>query len=468
MALAFDALTESPLLAAARQLDCLAVIGSEQSWTWRQIHLAAAALAQQFDKQDTVCNLCTSRVGFLVTWLAALRSHCLQLLPPSAGQTDLVAILQTCANPVVVVDDALLLQPQWVHHARCLVNSPEATHWSMSGDVPHWTPQWEAPIVCLYTSGSTGAPMPQSKSLGQLTLGALALGERLYKEIAAGLPSVKRIVCSVPPQHMFGLETSVMLSLVHGIAVVDRRPLLPADVKAAFEEAGADSVWIATPLHLRALVNSGEQLSNCCAVVTSTMALDAAVAAQTETLTQAPVLEIYGSTETGVVAMRRTAVDACWQPVRDVRIDSTESKTLVWGAHFASPQCLNDHIETDENGNFKLLGRHGDLIKIAGRRASLAGLNLLLNDLPGLNDGVFYLPKTPLQTDRLVLIHSGPALDPVATQRWLRQRMDPVFVPRVIICVRSLQRSDTGKLSSVLLDRMYAAWQSARRGNASI
>ena len=48
-----------------------------------------------------------------------------------------------------------------------------------------------------------------------------------------------------------------------------------------------------------------------------------------------------------------------------------------------------------------LLGRQADLVKIGGRRASLAGLNLLLQDLPGLHDGVFYLPDTGDPTERL-------------------------------------------------------------------
>ena len=467
-AMELAALNESPLLAGASLLDRLAVMGSEQSWTWRQIHLAAATLAQQFHKHDTICNLCTSRVGFLVTWLAALRSSCLQLLPPSRGHADLVAILQSCTNPVVVTDDVQLLQARWADHARCLVNSPAATQWSMSDPVPPWIPDWKSLIVRLYTSGSTGTPAPQTRTLEQLARGALVLGYCLDEEVETGLASINRIVCSVPPQHMFGLETSVMLSLVHGIAVVDRRPLLPADVKAVFELVGASSIWITTPLHLRALVRSGEHVPNCRVVVASTVALDAVVAAQSETLTQAPVLEMYGSTETGVVAMRRTARDTSWRPVREVRIKAVETSAQVWGSHFPSPQSLTDQIEIDESGNFKLLGRHGDMIKIAGRRASLAGLNLLLNDLPGLIDGVFYLPKTQSQTDRLILIQAGTPLDPVTTEHWLRERMDPVFLPRAIISVRSLERTDTGKLSRVVLDRIYASWRSEQRGNESV
>ena len=108
-----------------------------------------------------------------------------------------------------------------------------------------------------------------------------------------------------------------------------------------------------------------------------------------------------------------------------------------------------------------MLGRQNDLIKIAGRRASLAGLNLLLQELPGLEDGVFYLPATGNPTERLCLIHSGPPLDRAATRRWLRARLDPVFLPRAFIRVERVPRGETGKLRRQTLDRVFAEWQAA-------
>ena len=119
-------LTDTPLLAAAAHLDSPAVIGDGRDWTWRDVHAASVVLAQRLEDASTVCNLCSSRVGFLVTWLAALRRGCLQLLPPSGGHADLIAILKSAADPVIVVDDARLLQPHWAEHARCMVHSPQA------------------------------------------------------------------------------------------------------------------------------------------------------------------------------------------------------------------------------------------------------------------------------------------------------------------------------------------------------
>ena len=459
-----EQLAETALLAAPHQLERTAVISADRNWSWRDIHAASMVLAERLDGAAIVCNLCGSRLGFLVTWLAALRRGCVQVLPPSGGQADLLAILQSSSDPVVVVDAAQLLQPDWAKHARCLTHVPQPAAAGVTAAALPWSCDWDAPLVRLYTSGSTGTPHAQPKSLGQLARGALVLATRLEQEVEGGLRAVRQIVCSVPPQHMFGMETSVMLSLVTGISVLDRRPLLPADVRGAFEGCADGAAWIATPLHLRALAQAGETLPNCRLVVASTMPLAPALAAQAETLVRAPVMEIYGSTETGMLAMRRTALDGNWRTVNGVRVEPSPAGTQVWGTHFPSPQMLADQIELDAQGDFKLLGRGSDLIKIAGRRASLAGLNLLLQDLPGLDDGVFYLPATGSPIERLVLIHTGAPLDRAAAERWLRARMDPVFLPRAFICVDRLPRTESGKLPRAALDAVFAAHAPKGRG----
>jgi len=114
---------------------------------------------------------------------------------------------------------------------------------------------------------------------------------------------------------MFGVECSVMLPLLHAIPVLDSRPLLPADVRQAFADSSMGA-WIATPLHLRSLVQAGDAIENCSVVISSTMPLTQSLALECENLVAAPVLEIYGSTETGVLAMRRTATDSSWRPTR--------------------------------------------------------------------------------------------------------------------------------------------------------
>ena len=456
---AMRCLLDSPLVAAASWLDRPAVVGGERDWTWRQIHTASIDLADRLEGAALVGNLCNSRAGFLIGWLAALRGGCVQWLPASGGQAELATMRTSGDGCRVLVDDehSWLPQPKALQ-AQGIVLDPAAEVVGRSDAELAWSPDWHSPLVKLFTSGSTGTPEPQLKSLQQLAMGALVLAGRLETAVDGGTAALGPIVCSVPPQHMFGLEASVMLSLVVGMPVLDRRPLLPADVRAAIERSVQGAVWVATPLHLRALVQAGDHVANCSAVIASTMPLSPALAAQAEGLLGGPVLEIYGSTETGALAMRRTACGAGWRALQGVRIEATAQGSWAWGKHFRSPQALADTIAFDASGDFTLLGRHGDLVKIAGRRASLAGLNQLLSDLPGLVDGVFYLPATGAPAERLVLIQAGAAPGRASTAAWLRERMDPVFLPRTIIQVDHLPRTASGKLPRAALDAVYSAW----------
>jgi acyl-coenzyme A synthetase/AMP-(fatty) acid ligase len=458
-------LLASPLLAAPAHLGRAAVVGAAETWTWRQVHEASIVLARRIRGASAVCNLCSSRLSFLVTLLATLRNAGLMVLPPSGSDADIAAVLSAQPNTIVVGDAAPGGDPACESAIRQGVYvgcRPEWKPGAASASDLAWQPAWDAVAVILHTSGSTGEPQPQAKTLRHLATGALLLGARLDAEIEGGLRGVDHLVCSVPAQHMFGLECSVMLSLVHGTPVLDRRPLLPADVAAAFADVRRGA-WVATPMHLRSLVQAGASLPGCAFAVVSTMPLGHALALQSEHLLAAPVLEIYGSTETGALAMRRTARETRWSPLGGVSLAPVEGVTLGRGAHFASPVQLLDEIVVEASGAFTLLGRQADLVKIAGRRASLAGLNLLLQDLPGLGDGVFYLPPTGNPTERLCLIYSGPPLERAATRRWLRARLDPVFLPRDFIRLDRLPRSETGKLPLHSLDAAYSNWQAAAR-----
>ncbi len=461
---------DSPLAAAPSHLDRPAVIDGDRTWSWRQVHEAAIALARELGDASAVCNLCASRLAFLVAFIAALRNRCLIVLPPSTSSADLAAVHRSHARPVAVGDPGACpdLSCEGGRAAPPFVGcAPEWKPATATDEALAWTPAWDDVAVLLHTSGSTGDPQPQPKTLRHLATGALRLGERLAKELVGGLAAIDRIVCSVPPQHMFGLECSVMVPLLHGTPILDRRPLLPADVRAAF--AGAPrGAWIATPMHLRGLVQTVESIPSCGVVIASTMPLDQLVARQSEPLVGAPVLEIYGSTETGALAMRRTARESRWLPLTGVRLERVEGATLARGDHFASPMKLLDELVLEASGSFLLLGRQADLIKIAGRRASLAGLNLLLQDLPGLDDGVFYLPDTGNPTERLCVMYAGPPLDRAKVRRWLRARLDPVFLPRDLIRLERLPRNDSGKLPRQSLELVYAAWQSQAQPASAI
>src|SRR6202043_2039597 len=78
----------------------------------------------------------------------------------------------------------------------------------------------------VFTSGSTGTPLPYKKTWGRLLRcvhdGASRLGLLDGRSHA--------ILGTVPPQHMYGFESSVLLGLQTGSAICAERPFYPADI----------------------------------------------------------------------------------------------------------------------------------------------------------------------------------------------------------------------------------------------
>jgi acyl-coenzyme A synthetase/AMP-(fatty) acid ligase len=111
------------------------------------------------------------------------------------------------------------------------------------------------------------------------------------------------------------------------------------------------------------------------------------------------------------------------------------------------PVPLADVLEFDPDGGFRLLGRNRDLLKVAGKRASLGDLNAKLNGIPGVVEGVFVAPdgEGP-EVARLAAIAVAPTLDRATLLHALRRLIDPAFLPRPLVLVESLPRNEAGKL----------------------
>jgi acyl-coenzyme A synthetase/AMP-(fatty) acid ligase len=109
---------------------------------------------------------------------------------------------------------------------------------------------------------------------------------------------------------------------------------------------------------------------------------------------------------------------------------------------------LADVIETQDYRSFRLVGRSSDMINIAGKRASLSGVNQILLEIPGVEDGVVLVPDNEGASPvvRVAAIVVAPHLSKEEVRTAMRERVDPVFVPRQIVFVHKLPRNETGKL----------------------
>src|SRR5581483_7673544 len=120
---------------------------------------------------------------------------------------------------------------------------------------------------------------------------------------------------------------------------------------------------------------------------------------------------------------------------------------LVGGGHVPREVPFSDLVEMRGADAFTLAGRSADLVNIAGKRTSLAYLTHQLNAVPGVRDGVFFMPAERHDgITRLVAFAVAPSLRREELLAALRERVDPVFLPRPLYFVDSLPRNETGKL----------------------
>ncbi|WP_322076506.1 AMP-binding protein [Burkholderia cepacia] len=411
-----------------------------------------------------VFNVCRDRYRFAVSLCAALVAGKVSLLP-STHTPEMVRQLASFAPDAFCLHDApdcTIDLPRFAY--------PDAAPGALADDAPFAVPQIDAARIMAYvfTSGSTGAPVPHRKTWGFLVGCVRAAADRLG--LLDGRAAT--LIGTVPAQHMYGFESTVLLALIGGLAFSNRQPFYPVDIRDELDTIPQPRVLVTSPIHLRALLAAGHALPRAALVLSATAPLSEKLACEAEAALDAPLVEIYGSTETGQIATRRTSQGAAWELFPDIRLDARaepddDSGPTVWvsGGHVEAPVPMGDALELLGDGRFLLHGRKADLVNIAGKRTSLAYLNHQLNAIPQVVDGVFFMPDeaaaahddTRLEpVTRLVALVVAPTLTAAGLQRALRDRIDPAFMPRPLVFVDALPRNETGKLPRDVLAALVA------------
>lgn len=403
-----------------------------------QFAAAAMTLAQRLPQRSHVLNLCENRYAFSLVFAAAALRGQAALLPPGSVGATLQALAQRYPDATRLNEDPAQSElPLQLAAAGTLDRLPE---------IPA-----AQTVAVAFTSGSTGEPQPQVKAFHALQHVGAALSRRFF----AGRGGCS-IVATVPPQHMYGLEASILLPLAGGHSVWAGRPVFPDDVRAALAEVPAPRVLVTTPVHIRALLAARVKLPTLHCIVSATAPLPQELAGGAEQAFGAPVLEIYGCSEAGTVATRRSTGDGLWQPIDGVRLEQLQELTVVHGMHLPQPVPLQDLLQPEGDG-FRLLGRTSDMLKVAGKRASLADLTQKLLSIPGVVDGVVFQPDSRdnvLQRPAALVV--APTLSESQILSALGRLVDPVFLPRPLRKIDGLPRNPVGKLPRSSLQRLLA------------
>lgn len=403
-----------------------------------------------------VLNVCQDRYRFMVGLAAALVAGRISLLP-STHTAETVRQLKALAPDVFCLHDGHAEDIDLPHLAYPEEQAGEGEQLSAAPAMPQ-VPADQV-VAYVFTSGSTGLPQPHVKTWGALVRNTQAGAKCLGMDRQG-----HSIVGTVPPQHMYGFESTVLLALHGNCACWAGRPFYPADIAAALAAVPAPRLLVSTPFHLRALLDAEVALPPVGQLLSATAPLSENLAREAEGRLSAPLYEIYGCTETGQIASRRTIEGATWHLLPEIRLEQEGDVSYAQGGHVEGRVRLGDRLELCADNGFLLHGRSGDLINIAGKRSSLGYLNHQLLAIPGVADGSFFMPQEEAADGitRPCAFVVAPGITPAELLAALRQRLDPIFLPRPLVFLERLPRNAAGKLPQAELAAL-----AARHGVAS-
>ena len=320
-----------------------------------------------------------------------------------------------------------------------------------------WAGQaYEIPVIpadqlcaIAFTSGSTGLPSPNLKFWETLRTSSYGNAGILLKNISGRL----NIVATVPPQHMWGLETSILLPLFANAAISDQTPFYPQDIAAALETLPEPRALVSSPVHLDILLKSGVKLARLERIFSATAPMTVELAQRLEQEYATRVLEIFGSSESGIFAGRHTAHETLWQLSDLFRLAINRDGVILEAGHLPEKVVLQDVIEMTGDRSFRWLGRQQDMLNIAGKRESLTNVNRRLLSIKGVSDGVVFKPENA--GERLAALVVAPELEASDVHDELKLVLDPVFLPRPIYMVPLLPRQETGKLAIKEVNKLF-------------
>ncbi|WP_119395870.1 AMP-binding protein [Salinibius halmophilus] len=336
--------------------------GTPTFWPETQSYIAAQISWLQEVEGDRIALCFDDTYEFLVALLATLAVGKTPVLLPNnllGTLRDLSAEYQQ-----VLTDDAGLVS---ACGGALLQPSAGDSTWQM----PELTPEQ---TLVLFTSGSTGLPKCIIKPLAHIHAEVSDLTE-VFAEVAQDTVAA----ASVSHQHLYGLLFKVFWSLY------DQRPFLRQQIR--FPEALPDGkrlIFITSPALLSRMDDVDLPNVNVSAVFSSggPLSYDAAVSSH-NILSHYP-FEVFGSTETGGIALRQQRNgNQWWTPLPQVRVQADADQRIL----LMSPYCGadtwqqgDDLIELNQIGQFMLKGRVDRIIKLEEKRISITQVERLIGE----------------------------------------------------------------------------------------
>jgi acyl-coenzyme A synthetase/AMP-(fatty) acid ligase len=315
----------------------------------------------------------------------------------------------------------------------------------------------DEPFLSLFTGGSTGKPKVWSKSPRNL------LAEAFYLKQKFELMENDLFLATVPPYHIYGLLFSILVPLAAQARVLPDIYTFPQEIISTANRHKA-SVLVSVPIHYRVMKVDNLSFPSLKVAFSSSGMLERSDSLYFYKKTGLGIREIYGSTETGGIAVRAVSEPAYnWKAFDTVSWKLTGSRLSI-KSDFASPEmerdkdgfCLTgDEAREDEGNRFVLLGRADGIVKVAGKRVDLPDVEGKIKTLPTVSDVVVIALPTDKGRESVIAALVACDLTETHLKKLMMDILEPYAVPRRIKIVSSITRTATGKIDRHRIEQLF-------------
>ena len=391
-------------------------------------------------QRATVCLAAEDKAVIAAALLASLAGGPVLLLPYAfSGQA--LAGLQKTTGFTVAISDVEREFPAGTEVIR-----PKAG--TSSPQLHNYTADPQKELLRLYTGGSTGVPQIWSKT------GINIFAEALFLAGHFGISVRDRIVATISPYHVYGLLYSVTLPLVSGAAVLPGIPSFPEEIIQAAQDCAA-TILVSVPVHYRALQGKPLMGSSLRLAFSSAGVLGNEAGSEFCRNNAVNIIEVYGSTETGGIALRnRCRGEEQFTPYPTVDWEIGGQQLLV-RSPYLSPGLTQDgnglfttgdRVEACGASGFFLKGRVDSITKVGGNRVDLEEISALIKQQPGVADClVLALAEGGGRQHRIVALIEDEGVNIEALKKMLASRLEPYALPRTIKTIGRIPMKENGK-----------------------
>jgi acyl-coenzyme A synthetase/AMP-(fatty) acid ligase len=233
--------------------------------------------------------------------------------------------------------------------------------------------------VVFFTSGSTGEPKRITKTFHSLYLELASIDALLSPLGRGGTMTLSTVTMS----HHYGLTFLLLYSMASGF-LIDATPIESPEDLACRLNQHKNALLVTSPAFMDRLGRhrdsyafpSKPYLTLCAGAPLSREGAEAL-----RDMLGASPLEIFGSTETGIVAFRRQLESEAWTLAPYTKAHAAPDGRLVVTSDFAAEaECvLGDSVGFLDGEHFVLRGRVDRMVKIEDKRVSLPEIEAALS-----------------------------------------------------------------------------------------